>query len=99
MKKYFILESWHNGTSNGTDETYAICYNESDAKEVVQGVLSSFLHLNTLGEDFPDPDGKNWMHQSVDSTTKTYYAWIGPTGCGFLSSEHRRSFRIVEMVV
>ena len=96
MKKYIILESWHNGCDNAKDENYATCDRHDNADEIITGTMSAILRLKSLGKGFPAPTKENWIHTEWDKEKQTMRIWIGKTGQGFFDSEFRREFKIIE---
>lgn len=98
MKKYKILESWHNGCDNAENELYATCDNKADAKELLLGLGYKMQGINSLGEDFPEPAKLERVHVAFSwlETKGVLTAWIGADDSHPMGSEHRRIFHIVE---
>lgn len=99
MKKYKILESWHNKCDNAEDELFAIFDHKEDAEETIVGYVRSMAASNSLGKDFRRPVGEEtvcvWSGPDIDGSLIAR-AWIGTKDTHFLSSEYRREFIIKE---
>lgn len=92
MKRYIIIESWHNRCDNAT-EFYAECRNEGDAREIL-AALSVKFKRDGLGDDFPPfTDGYELMSQFYDNIADF---WLQKNDEEFMSSEYRRRFQVIE---
>lgn len=96
MKKYIILESWHNRCDNGENCLYATCDNKADAKELLYGLSHMMINTGSLGEDYGQPEDGTKVHTAWYDIEDTLYAWTGTEDCKPFGSEFRRIFRIVE---
>ena len=92
MKKYQILESWHNRCDNAVCELYAECENENDTREILDA-LSSKFEKEGLGDGFPPlTDGYELMSQFYDNIADF---WLQKNDEEFMSSEYRRRFQVI----
>lgn len=96
MKRYQILESWHNRCDNAENELYAVCNNENDAKEILFALRAEF-EIYGLGDGFPPVEDYRLMSEVNDNIYSFWLidhvakeGWNGP-----MSSEYRRIFKIV----
>lgn len=89
MKRYRLLESWHNGGDNGENEVYAESRYKSDLVEIMNALHARFLHKG-LGDGFSDevPNFK-----ITDDGVRRY--WLGDPNESL--PEFCRNFRIVEV--
>lgn len=87
MKRYQLLESWHNRCDNAKDELYC----ESDSKENLQETiitLRDFIKVAGLGPDFPKGTPKIGKRENDETVL-----YLGES---LTSTEYWRSFRIVD---
>lgn len=96
MKKYLILESWHNGCDNAVDELYATCERYSNAKELLLDFRHWVIDTKSIGQEFRKPKEGERIWTLWDEETTTLSVWIGKVNSYPCDSEFRRSFRIVE---
>lgn len=86
MKRYRILESWHNGSDNAENECYCVSESKENVKELFEALCDKF-QSNGLGPDFPS--GK----MNVQRNRESVVFFLGDK---LTSSEYWRSFEIVE---
>lgn len=92
MKKYQILESWHNRCDNAVCELYAECRNENDTREILDA-LSKKFEKEGLGDGFPSlSEGYELVSQFYDNIADF---WLQKNDEGFMSSEYRRRFQVI----